>query len=115
LASVEISYATTQLSDTPFKVDYGCFYTASYVRTGSSVGEYISKSLGYVVGGSNSVTGTADTYNGVTCDSYDAVISSSSPTARPTGATVLDVDNDVYLTSISGTVVYRRTKTSYTF
>lgn len=115
LAAVEISYGTTQLSDTPFKVDYGCFYRATYVRTGSSVGEYISKSLGYVVGNSDSVTGTAATFNGVLCDSYDAVLSSSSPTARPTGATVLDVDNDIYLTAIDGTVVYRRTKTSYTF
>jgi hypothetical protein len=79
------------------------------------VAEYEQKVMSFYVASSDTVTGTDDTYNGVACDSYSATITASSPTSLPTGATVLDVDHDVYLTAIDGTVVYRRTKVSYTF
>lgn len=116
LADVEISYDVAQLSDTPYAVSYGCFLSESYIRTNNNdVGEGRRVSLGYVLGNAASVTGTNDYYNGVLCDEFEAAIASSSPTGRPSGLTVIDVDHDIYLVSTAGTVVFRRVKTSYTF
>lgn len=116
LADVEISYNTAQLADTPYAVSYGCFLSESYIRTNNNdVGEGRRESLGYVLGNAASVSGTADYYNGVLCDEFEAALSSSSPTARPTGLTVIDVDHGIYLVDTSGVVVFRRIKTSYTF
>lgn len=112
---VEISYATTQLTDTPWTLNYGTTYRASYTRTGQTVAEYEQKVLGFYVASSDTVSGTNENYNGVACSSYSATLTASSPTSLPTGATVLDVDHEVYLTAIDGTVVYRRTKVSHTF
>ena len=64
-------------------------------------------------GGTSS--GTNGEYAGVTCSSWQAVIAASTPTANPSGSTVLINDNDPYLTDINGTAVYKNVKTTYSF
>lgn len=116
LADVEISYDIAQLSDTPYAVEFGCFLSEAYIRTNNNnVGEGRRESLGYVLGNASSVTGTNDYYNGVLCDAFDASIASSSPTSRPSGDTVIDVRHTIYLVDITGTVVFKREKTNFTF
>lgn len=115
-ANVEISYDTTQNADVPYNVLFGAYLRASYIRThNNSVGEYITESLSYILAGASGISGTAAYYNGALCDSFSATLNSSSPTARPSGLTVIDKDNQIYLVATDGTVVYRRTKVSYTF
>lgn len=114
IADQEVSYSTAQLTDAPFSVNTWASYQASYTPTATGVPAQEVKGLGGYIG-SGTVVGTNGNFNGVLCDSYAASITNSSPTARPTGLTVLAVDNDIYLKTVAGTVVYRRTKTTYTF
>ena len=131
LADMEVSYDETQISDTPFTVTAYAAFFDSYVpylnpgisptpgvaptdkRTVAPVAS--SKGLNGYLSGATGITDTNDYYNGVFCQRYDATLLSSIPSTGPSGATVIGVDNDVYLTATDGTVVYRRTKTSYTF
>ncbi len=131
LANIEVSYDVTQISDTPFTVTAYAAFFDSYVpylnpgisptpgvaptdtRTVAPVAS--SKGLNGYLSGATGITDTNDYYNGVFCQRYDATLLSSIPSSGPSGSTVIGVDNDVYLTATNGVVVYRRTKTSYTF
>lgn len=115
LASVEVSYDTTQISDAPFTVEAYCSLYYTYVDTATGTPHQSTDSMGGYLAGASSISGTNDFFNGVMCDSYAATLISSVPSARPTGAEVLDVDNDPYLVSTAGTIVYRRMKTTYSF
>jgi len=115
-ANQEISYDTTQNADVPYSVLFGAYLRESYIRTNNnSVGEYRNDTLSYIVADADGISGTNDYYNGVLCDEFEATLNSSSPTARPSGATVIDKDNSIYLMALDGTIVYRRIKVSYTF
>lgn len=112
----EISYSTSQISTVPFKVDFGAYYRAAFVRTNNNdIGEFKSAALENILSSAVSISGTAGLFNGVLCDSFDASLASSSPPTRPTGSTVIDVDNDIYLVAIDGTVVYRRISVTHSF
>lgn len=115
LASCEVSYGTTQDTTTPWTV---LFYASLYeLYTPTDTGLQVAniRGLGGYLAGADFISGTNSAYNGVMCDEWEATLISSDPTARPTGATTLAVDNDPYLTDINGTTIYRRSVTTYTF
>lgn len=118
LADVEVSYATSQDSSTPFTVSAWASLYYDYIEDADGEpGQQHSdtKGIGGYLAAASSISGSDDYFNGVLCYSYAAALISSVPSARPTGSTVLHVDNDPYLVATDGTVVYRRIKTSYSF
>jgi len=115
LADVEVSYATTQTTTTPFSIDaYAAFYE-TYTPTDTGIAVQSQRGLGGYLAQASGTSGTSTDYNGVPCDSFEAHLLSSIPSTFPTGATTLKVDNDPYLTDISGVKVYRRSVVSYSF
>lgn len=121
LANVNVSYDTSQDTSTPWEVEAYASFVFNYTTTADLATGLASqvvsgqRGLGGYLSGATSVSGTAGLYNGVLCDTYSAVLISSIPSSRPTGATVLRVMNEPYLTDLSGTVVWKRTVISYTF
>lgn len=115
LASAAVSYATSQVSTDPFTVEAYCSLYYAYVEASSGLPVSATKAMGGYLAGASSISGTNDFFNGVLCESYEAVLISSIPSSRPSGSTVISVDNDPYLTATDGTVVYRRTVVSYSF
>ena len=131
LATVTVSYGTTQDTTTPYTVStYATLNTQyiAYANPGSSptpgsppadtttlppVGT--TESLGGYLASSSGTSGTNAFFEGVFCLTYEQTLGASSPSSRPTGATTLAVDNDPYLTATDGTVVFRRTVTTYSF
>lgn len=115
LADVEVSFDTSQITTLPFEVEaYAALYV-NYTPTANGIPVSYQKGLGGYLAGASSISGTADYFNGVLCDTYSAVLVSSIPSTLPTGLTVLHIDNDPYLTAIDGTMVFRRSKTTYSF
>jgi len=115
LADVEVTYDTAQDTTTPFTVEaYASLY---YNYIVSATGQPVSSTdaLGGYLAGASSISGTNDFFNGVLCEEYEAVLISSIPSSRPSGPTVISVDNDPYLTATDGTMVFRRTVVSYSF
>lgn len=115
LASVEVSYSTSQISDVPFTVSAYAEYYETYTPTDTGIAVSSTKALGGYLGGASGTSGTNSVFNGILCDSWSYQLGSSTPSSFGSGAKVLDVDNDPYLVATDGTVVYRRTKVSYTF
>ena len=116
LADEEVSYGESQLETVPFKVDFGAFYRANYIRANNNdVGESEQKALGYILAGASGINGTDSAFNGMLCTTWSATLNSSSPVSRPSGLTVIDADNQIYLAAIDGTIVYRRVSVSYNF
>lgn len=115
LADVEVSYDTSQITDVPFTVSAWATYYESYTPTATKITVSSSKSLGGYLAGASGTSGTNSVFNGVLCDSWSYSLGSSTPSSFGTGSKVLDTDNDPYLVATDGTVVYRRTKVSYTF
>jgi len=132
LADVEVSYSTSQVTTTPFTVSTWASYYASWIPytnpgvsptpgvtpTDTTTGTPRQNQISY--GGylcsSDSISGTDDFFNGVFCASYEATLIASAPTSFSVPATyTLSVDNDPYLVNLSGTVVYRRSVTTYAF
>lgn len=114
LADMEVSYDTSQVTDTPFSVEaYAALYY-TYVPTDTGIAVQAQQALGGCLAGASSISGTG-VFNGVDCSAYEAVLVSSIPSAFPGGVLVLHVDNEIYLTAIDGTVVFRRKKVSYDF
>jgi hypothetical protein len=115
LCDVDVSYDTSQDTSTPFTVLQGSsFYdaytiaaTGQVVNHSQGLGDYLSE--GFSSGGSDAL------YNGVECSVFTYATAESDPPDLPTGETVLHVTNDLYLTALDGTIVYRRTVTKYTF
>lgn len=115
LADVDVTYGTTQITTAPFEVEaYATFYE-TYTPTDTGIAVQNQKGLGGYLAQASGESGTNDIYNGVLCDSFDAVLLSSIPSTFPSGLVTLKVDNDPYLTDINGVKVYRRTVISYTF
>jgi hypothetical protein len=116
-ADVEVSYSTSQLTTAHYYVAYGAYLNAAYVRDGQTQGESQQEAFSNYVSAGGTATGTTgDEYNDVVMESYALTLAASSPTARPTGATVIAPPlNEKYLMALDGTIVYRRTKISYTF
>jgi hypothetical protein len=111
-----VTYSTTQDTTTPWEVEAYASLVETFTPTDTGIAQSRQRGLGGYLAGSSSISGTNSNYNGVLCDSWSAVLVSSIPSSRPTGATVLRVDNDPYITATDGTtVVYRITKVSYTF
>ena len=109
----EVTYGTTTINDAPYYVTKYSMYYAGWVTTEDGVSHSTAKSMeGYL--GSGGVSGINGTFNGVECDSYIANLTTSNPATRPSGAIVLGVSNDPYLTALDGTVVYRRVKITAT-
>jgi hypothetical protein len=116
-ANEEVSYSTSQLSTSHWQLLFGCYINASFVREGETKGESQQQAFSNYVSAGDTATGSnPDEYNGVIMESYSATIEASSPTSRPSGSTVIaPPDNEIYLTAIDGTTVYRRTLLRYTF
>lgn len=108
LANVEISYAEAQLDAAVWTVVRYAGYYEAYTPKATRVPVSRSQGLGGYVGSAN-VVGSNGDFNGVECSTYAASVVASNPTTRPSGTTVLQVDNDIYLVALDGTVVYRRT------
>lgn len=116
LASMAVTYSTTQDTTVPWEVQAYASFVESYTPTASGIPVNAQRGLAGYLSGATSVSGSASNYNGVLCDTYSAVLVSSIPSSRPIGATTLRVDNEPYITATDGTtVVYRITKVSYTF
>lgn len=115
LADMEVSYDTAQLTNTPFSVTKPASFYENYTPTATGIPVTNTQAIGRYLGIGDALSGSASVYNGVLCDTWQAVILASVPTTFPTGATVLHVDNEIYLTALDGTVVFRRRKVSYTF
>ncbi len=115
LADVEVSYATTQITDTPFTVSAWATYYETYTPTDTGLAVSSTQSLGGYLGGASGTSGTNSVFNGILCNSWQYSLGSSTPSSFSLDVKVLDVDNDPYLVALDGTVVYRRTKVSYDF
>jgi hypothetical protein len=107
LADVEESYATSQVTTEPFTVEYWAGFNESY--TIAATGQVVVRQevLEGILSGALSGSGTDSVYHGVECSSYSYAIAASSPTSLPSEI-VVDVENDIYLVALNGTVVYRR-------
>ena len=115
LVGVAVSFDVTQISDAPFDIEAYASFTETYTPTDTGVTVTNSIGLGGYLAQASGISGTNSNYNGILCDTWEAELISSVPSTFPTGATVLKTDNEPYLTDVSGTKVYRRTKISYTF
>jgi hypothetical protein len=117
LATETIDYATSQITTTPFTVKAWATVKVAYVPTNQptpkqTVGS-TEAATGYLAGASGSTGATS--WNGIPVDSWSYTISSSTPSAPPSGATTIEVSNDIYMTDTSGVVTYRRKVTTYSF
>jgi hypothetical protein len=117
LADEETSYSTSQLTTAHWQLLYGCYLNVAYTREGATQAESQQQPFSNYVSAGGTASGSAgDTYNGVAMDEYAANLEASSPTSRPSGSTVIEpVRNELYLTAIDGTQVFRRTLYRYTF
>ncbi len=116
LGSIEVSYDIAQVTTSPFEVKKWAsfFYSYTTTETAQVPSQTVNGSqglTGYLAEGGTTF-GTNSDYNGVLCDTYSATKVASEPTSLPSGDTVIDVDNDPYLISLSGQTVYKRTVTS---
>jgi hypothetical protein len=113
LASVEVTYSTTQDTTDPYEVEAYANLVESWTPTDTGIAESRQRGLGGYLAGSSSISGSASNYNGVLCDTWSAVLVSSIPSTSPSGTLLLSVDNDPYITATDGTtIVWRITKTS---
>lgn len=132
LADAAVSYSTSQTTTAPFTVSLYAAYYANWIpyanpgpspTPGSppadpttSAPRQEQASYGGYLAGASGISGTDDFFNGVFCQEYQAQLLSSDPSSFATPATyTLAVDNDPYLVDTSGTVVFRRTTTTYAF
>lgn len=115
LADVEVSYDTSQITDTPFTVSAWATLYESWTPTDTGLQQARTTALGGYLAGASGTSGTNSIYNGVLCDAWAYQLGSSTPSSFTAAVHVLDTDNDPYLVALDGTVVYRCTKVSYDF
>jgi hypothetical protein len=115
LAEVEISYGTTQLTDVPFTVTAPATFYETYTPTDTGIAVTSTQAMGRYLAGASGISGTNSVYNGILCDEWEATLGSSTPSSFSSGLKVLKTENEIYLVATDGTIVYRRTKISYTF
>lgn len=101
-------------SDTPYTITNWASLQEEYEIADS--GQQVSNITaldGYV--GSSSATGSNTTYRGIDVTAYAVAVGGSTPTAKPTGLTVLDLEWEPYLTDINGVIVWKTTVLKFTF
>jgi hypothetical protein len=114
MATAYVTYSTTKTTDVPYKVDNYAQLRINYKRKDDQKQYSTVKSLdGYV--GNSSFVGTNITFAGVDVDTVAVTVTGASPTAKPSGITILAVDCEKYLTTTSGTTVWRNVSIKYTF
>jgi hypothetical protein len=117
LATETIDYGTSQITTTPFTVKAWATVTVAYVPTNQPTPKQTvggtEAATGYLAGATGSSGATS--WNGIPVDSWSYTISSSTPSAPPSGLTTIEVQNDIYMTDTSGTITYRRKVVTYTF
>ncbi len=112
LATVTVSYGTTQDTTTPFTVTQWAGFVETYTPTDTGIAVNNQFGLiGYLATGST-VFGTNADYKGVLCNEYSGQRFASTPTSLPTGATTIGVANEPYLTDIAGVMVFQRSVTT---
>lgn len=115
LALVTVDFATSQVTTAPFTVSAWPGVTEAYIAASNGqIGTSQRGLSGYLSAGFTQ-SGGAATYNGLTVSSYSLTVAGSTPNAPPSGATTISVDNDPYLTDITGVRVYKRTVATYSF
>lgn len=115
LADAEVSYDVAQETSGPFTVsDYATLYF-TYTPADTGIAVQGQQSLGGYLAGASGISGTNSNYNGVLCTSWSATLGSSTPSSFSLDLKTVSVDNDPYLTATDGTVVFRRTVTTYDF
>lgn len=131
LATVTVSYSTSQTTTAPFSITEPASFYDSYVPylnpgasptpgvpptdTSTAAPQASQRGLGGYIAGATSSGGADDFYNGVFCETFSYTLVNSVPSSRPTGATTLRVDNDDYIFDLSGTKVFRVTVVTYSF
>lgn len=113
-ATVSVAYSTTANTDTPYTVTRWAQYSEIYTR--SDTGDTFStiRALdGYV--GNSSVVVTGGTFRGIPVTTAVAQVYGSSPTAQPSGSTILVAEAEKYLTAIDGTTVWKNTTITFSF
>ncbi len=114
MATAYVTYSTTKTTDVPYKVDNYAQLRINYKRKDDQKQYSTVKSLdGYV--GNSSFVGSNITFAGVDVDTVAVTVTGASPTAKPSGLTILAVDCEKYLTTTSGTTVWRNVSVKYTF
>lgn len=111
LATVTVSYSTSQDTTTPFSISQWGGFVETYtpVATGSPVNNQFGLN-GYLCTGSSS-SGSGD-YKGVDCSAWSYQRFASTPTSLPSGTTTIAVENEPYLTDIAGTMIFQRSVTT---
>lgn len=101
-------------SDTPYTITSWAQLEENYeiADTGQQVSN-ITALDGYV--GSSTITGSNTTYRGIDVTTFATAVGGSSPTTKPTGLTVLDLEWEPYLTDINGVIVWKTTALKFTF
>lgn len=115
LADMEVSYGTSQITDLPFTVKQPATFYESYTPTDTGIAVTSTQALGRYLAGASGISGTNSVYNGILCDTWSATLGSSTPSSFSLDTKVIKTDNEIYLTDVSGVVVFRRTKISYDF
>jgi hypothetical protein len=113
-ATVYVSFSTTKNADVPYTVTNYASLSVNFKRKDNDLQVSKIEALdGYL--GSSSAVGSNTTFAGIDVYTYAVTVSGSTPTARPTGVTILETDCEKYLTDTSGTTVWRNTSVKYTF
>jgi len=119
LATETIDYNTAQITTTPFTVSAWASLNYSYVTASppAAAAQAVAGEIGAnkYLSASTGGSGGAATFNGIMVSAYSYTIAASTPTAPPSGATTIEVQNDIYLIDVTGVVVYRRRVTTYSF
>ena len=115
LASVEVSYSTTQDTTAPFTINAWASLKENYKITdgNSSIQQHVLN--GILATATSQSSATPVTYNGIPVDRFFFAFYSSDPAPGAiTGTKLIEVDNDEYLTDSNGVVVFKISKTSIT-
>jgi hypothetical protein len=106
LGTNSITYSTTPTSAVPYTITAYAQLYEIYTRAADQKQFSNVKGLeGYV--GSSSSVGSNTNYAGVDVDSYAVTVSGSNPVAPPSGTITIEVRCRPYLTSTTGTIVYK--------
>ncbi len=111
LATVTVSFGTTQDTTTPFSITTWGGFIETYTPTDTGIAVNNQFGLnGYLCAGVT-ISGSG-MYKGVDTTAYLAQRFASTPTTLPTGTTTIAVDNDPYLTDINGVMIFKRSVTT---
>lgn len=111
LATVTVSFGTTQDTTTPFSITTWGGFIETYTPTDTGIAVNNQFGLnGYLCAGVT-LSGSG-MYKGVDCTAYSAQRFASNPTSLPSGTTTIAVENEPYLTDINGTMVFKRSVTT---